>query len=957
MRPTELIISAFGPYAGEVRLEMDALSDQGVYLITGDTGAGKTTIFDAIAFVLYGTASGDSRKPRMLRSKYAKPDEKTFVEMAFLYNGGDYRVRRNPEYMRAKQRGQGETKEKPDAQLHLPDGRVVTGDKAVTEEVETLLGLSREQFSQIAMLAQGSFSRLLSGRTEDRGAIFRDIFSTRPFQVFQEKMKEQARQLYGRYMDSRKSMEQYALGVLVDRSREDMALRWEAAGKAEPEAMLQILGEIICWDEQSEETQAAKINGLRERASSLELKMEKARRTVKIQQDIAQAQTCLEVNAPLEKTAKERYEQEKGRQEERTRVIREIGKLEEDLQAYSRWDALEAERVRELGRLEQCKRELEEAEKEHVRHKEQLARCDGELEALERTGEDYQAAVAAQEKLAGYKARIEGLGQELFEYREEHSGLEKARGRYGRADEARRRAEAAYSRAYQTFLDNQAGLLASRLKPGSPCPVCGSLSHPAPACCQAQDQVASKELVDQLREEAGRKAREAERLSLDAGRLAGSLETRYVRMRRQIDEEVSSWKTAWREKLRQAEAKAAATGDEQEARSLFLSQWAEMLTGLKSGVERQEAQSKEKIRELSGKIELKNRLEKQRPVLRDSQEKAAGRMQRLQELLIEARTRLDGLERQKGELEQTLPFKDRKAAEQELGRKKQNLEQMEQSFQEAEAHFTRVSRAVSDARAKIEALKEQMEEEMLLQIEGKGQAEQIEELKALQAEVSRELEAGELEKNGVHHRLETNRTAYENILRQKDSMEQAQKQWTWVKALADTASGEVGGKEKITLETYAQMACFERIIARANTRFMVMSGGQYELKRCTEEDNRGKNGLGLAVVDHYNGTERSVRTLSGGESFQASLSLALGLSDEIQASAGGIRLDTLFVDEGFGSLDEDTLNLAMKALEDLAQGKRLVGIISHVPELKERIERRVVVTKEKSGGSFARIER
>ena len=191
---------------------------------------------------------------------------------------------------------------------------------------------------------------------------------------------------------------------------------------------------------------------------------------------------------------------------------------------------------------------------------------------------------------------------------------------------------------------------------------------------------------------------------------------------------------------------------------------------------------------------------------------------------------------------------------------------------------------------------------------------------------------------------------------QKETMEQLQKEWNWVKSLSDTVSGEIGGKEKITLETYAQMAYFERIIARANTRFMVMSGGQYELKRCMEEDNRGKNGLGLSVVDHYNGTERSVRTLSGGESFQASLSLALGLSDEIQSSVGGIRLDTLFVDEGFGSLDEDTLNLAIQSLAGLAEGRRLVGVISHVQELKNRIEKKVIAVREPFGGSRAYIE-
>ena len=187
-------------------------------------------------------------------------------------------------------------------------------------------------------------------------------------------------------------------------------------------------------------------------------------------------------------------------------------------------------------------------------------------------------------------------------------------------------------------------------------------------------------------------------------------------------------------------------------------------------------------------------------------------------------------------------------------------------------------------------------------------------------------------------------------------MEEIGKEWTWVKALSDTVSGEVGKKERITFEAYAQMAYFERIIARANTRFMIMSAGRYELKRCTEEDNRGKSGLGLAVIDHYNGSERSVKTLSGGESFMASLSLALGLSDEIQAFAGGIRLDAMFVDEGFGSLDEEALDLAVQALGGLAEGRRLVGIISHVQELKGRIDRQIVVTKDGRGGSLARIQ-
>ena len=208
----------------------------------------------------------------------------------------------------------------------------------------------------------------------------------------------------------------------------------------------------------------------------------------------------------------------------------------------------------------------------------------------------------------------------------------------------------------------------------------------------------------------------------------------------------------------------------------------------------------------------------------------------------------------------------------------------------------------------------------------------------------------------IHARVAANQTTLEKIQERQAQLEEVETRWRWIKALADTAGGTLAGKEKIMLETYVQMAYFDRIIARANVRFLVMSGGQYELKRRREaENNRSQSGLELDVVDHYNGSQRSVKTLSGGESFKASLSLALGLSDEIQASAGGIRLDTMFVDEGFGSLDEESLAQAMESLAGLADGNRLVGIISHVPELKQRIEKQILVRKDRSGGSFVEV--
>lgn len=992
MRPTQLTISAFGPYAGEIKLDMDALGDRGLYLISGDTGAGKTTIFDAITFALYGNASGEARRPKMLRSKYALPDAGTFVEMSFVYNGMEYSVRRNPEYMRAKQRGEGETKEKPDAELHMPDGRVITGDKAVTQEIETLLGLSREQFSQIAMLAQGSFSRLLSGKTEDRGIIFREIFGTRPYQQFQEKLKEQAKALYGQYADTRKSIEQYTGGVIPGDEREDLAIRWKEAQKGSLEVMLALLEQMITADREEENALDGKMKAIREEMSALGLKLGKAQSASKVFKDLEAARLILDREAPRLAAAKGNYNKEKEGQAERDILMVTITKMEEAMKSYARYDGLAAGREECLKRIGRLKANALRNQEEEARWREQLLKEDNELAALKTAGEDYQAAQSAIEKLAEYRTRVDSLVGELSEYHRERKNLEQAQELYREADETRRRADQVYKSLYQRFLDNQAGILARELVEGSPCPVCGSTVHPAPAGpgqaaggrnpaaggripadtfpCPYPDCDVTKELVDQAAKDSEARTRTASELSLKAGRLAGSLETRYTRMRQQIDAEVGSWKEAWRERLNQAEDRgdggaAGSPAARMEQRQHFLKVWEDMLGELKDQLARQEAAAKKRAAECRARLKHKEELEKARVGHQKSLEEAGEKRQQVLKLLIEAEEREKGLEDQIKELAGKLPFKDRNQAREELAGKRAAFEAGEKAFREAEKTYLEVSQKAADARSRMEALRAQLQDTepdteldagLDRELTALGLARQMEELTAAQERAKAELDLQEQKKSRIHHRLETNRAAYSRILKQKDAMEEIQQQWTWVKSLADTAAGEVGGKEKITFETYVQMAYFERIIARANTRFMVMSGGQYELKRCSEEDNRGKSGLGLNVVDHYNGTQRSVRTLSGGESFQASLSLALGLSDEIQSAAGGIRLDTMFVDEGFGSLDEDTLNLAMKALGDLAEGRRLVGIISHVTELKERIERQIVVVKEKSGGSRARIQ-
>ena len=322
-------------------------------------------------------------------------------------------------------------------------------------------------------------------------------------------------------------------------------------------------------------------------------------------------------------------------------------------------------------------------------------------------------------------------------------------------------------------------------------------------------------------------------------------------------------------------------------------------------------------------------------------------MQRCRERITACETKIRQWDELLQQAEEKLPFPSKEEANRELTRLKGAQQRIREALTGAEEAQRRGKTVCTTLEGRVTQLTEQLSsaekpDREALREESERLAKEKQELSRLNADLLL--------------RLNANRTARSGILKQGAELEQLEKKLTWVKALSDTANGTVSGKERIMLETYVQTSFFDRMIARANTRFFIMSGGQYELKRREVADNlRSQSGLELSVIDHYNSTERSVKTLSGGESFKASLSLALGLSDEIQSSAGGIQLDTMFVDEGFGSLDEESLEQAMKALSGLTESNRLVGIISHVSELKERIDRQIVVKKDRSGGSHAEI--
>lgn len=989
MRPVKLTISAFGAYGGEVTLDMDRLGSRGLYLITGDTGAGKTTIFDAVAFALYGSASGESRKPKMLRSKYAGPGDRTFVEMEFIYRGKKYRVYRSPEYMRAKQRGEGETRERPDARLELPGGGLVTGDRQVTGRIEELLGLTREQFAQIAMLAQGSFSRLLSGKTEERSAIFRELFKTRAYQRFQERLKEQAREVFQDYQDGIRSFNQYGEGALLE-GQEEKTQWQEALKEGQVQECLKLLRARVERDEKAYGENQAAARGAKERLSQAGKELGAAQSACLAQEGLKEAEAVLEEHEPFLKEAAALKEVQEARRGEREELIGRAARAEEDLKAYQELDTLKKETSQAEAKARSLGGVLEELKKKEEERQEALLALKERLLKLEGAGERLLEARAALERDRENKGRMEELSREAEGCREERERLLKAQRLYKEKRQEQEKAQAGYERLYRVFLDSQAGLLAGDLRPGSPCPVCGSTSHPAPAVLKESGSV-TREQVKEAEGQARALREAADALSLRAGTLSGRLGERLNRLKRQAGQEISGWKESWRERL----SRAQGAGDEE-----FLEEWLKLLAQVKEALGKRIKEREAIERALAGEVQEKKRLEARRQAIEQEGEKNAGELQEAAAGRARQEAQAAELGRRLESLKKRLKEEDRDKAGRELQSLRGTIRAMEQALKEARERWQGEERLVSGAGARAQAYREQLKEfvcslglggEAGPAGQGAGGPEEagpemeealrcghkaqgggaplspnplsrlpikplIGRLSARQEAIKQELCRLDKEGETLHHRLETNRTALGQMEEKARTMETAGRRWSWMKALSDTACGELAGKDKITFEAYVQAAYFDRIIARANARFLMMSRGQYELERCVEEDSRGKSGLGLNVTDHYNGTKRSVKTLSGGESFLASLCLALGLSDEIQAAAGGIQLDAMFVDEGFGSLDGEALKMAVRALSGLAEGNRLVGIISHVPELKEWIDRRILVEKDRARGSRARIE-
>lgn len=917
MKPVRLEISAFGPYAGKTVIPFDGLGESGLYLISGDTGAGKTTVFDAICFALYGEPSGAARDAQMLRSKYAEADTATYVDMDFMYRGKKYNVRRNPGYMRPKKHGDGLTAEKSNAVLTYPDGRKIEGSTEVTEEITKLLGLDRRQFTQIAMIAQGDFLRLLLAKTDERIVIFREIFKTGFYSEFQKRINSDMLSLKSQVERMQDSIWQYTQGISCDEDSHliiELDSLKEISRTVATQELINLCKSII--SEQQE-----KINGFNQAMDTCSKELERLNvcekenlRAQELARHIEEFNTQLISLKPEEEFLKSKYETSVKNRENISGLYEQVNRIKNILGQYEeygkqqkiltdtdcRLKRLQDEKIKNDVNIETAKM-LSVKYSEEYRNTENAGARAAELEAQEKEFNQEGTSL---------KRILDSIGQ----YESLMETLAKAQEKYSAQSLKYQKKREETARLEKCFLDAQAGILAAGLKEGQPCPVCGSTDHPHPMGLTAE--AVDKAMLDKAKEELDNE----QKLYSDYSTAAGQYKA-------------------------QADAKLELIANM--AGQYTDSTQPETVKGIVT----------EKIAAVR---------EKYRNILKEIQEnrELLNHRSRLEKLINENKEMLDNLIDEKGSIEKetascmairnnvisaldkiksTLEYSSYNEAADNLKALNNQIKEIETDNANAHKLYEDCRKKLLETENSIKTLKNQLDDIKLVDMD------------RLRAEIA----AGDSRRKNIMEKMQkcisqrdANQSALNNIQANSKRLIEAEKKLSWMKALSDTVCGNVTGKEKIKLETYVQMRYFDRIIERANLRFMIMSSGQYELKRSMMADSKkSQSGLELDVVDHYNGSIRSVKTLSGGESFMASLSLALGLADEIQQNAGGIQLDSMFIDEGFGSLDDEALSKAVSVLASLTEGNRLVGIISHVAALKDRVDNQIVVKKDATKGS------
>lgn len=923
MKPLKLTMSAFGSYAGKNVIDFTG-QQQGIFLITGDTGAGKTTIFDAITYALYNQTSGGERNGNMMRSQYAQQETETYVELEFLYRGQTYRVRRNPDYKITKTLKNGKIREQKvphSVELTLPDGTVFPEKKNATDaKIIEILGLTADQFSQIVMIAQGDFLKLLYTKSDERKMIFSKLFRTDIYWKIQENLRRKSMEMDERIQENDRAFEQEKSRIILLPESEELPL----------DELVERLRERLKDALKEQNLRRANVEELNKKITKYEeinklfVSLEKIRQTGK------------ELEARQAESKERRQQIENARKADKVLVaeqqnLRQQQEVEQSAQAIAKMTETLANN-QEM--FETLKTQLQEVEAEQKR---EAADIQKKMLALEQSFPSYEALQNARSEEQQAKKVWEDLGktsEESFhkkkagiaalkeQQKQQEQVVEQTKKNWEQTSLSASESAKHYEHMYEAFLKEQAGILAENLSAGCPCPVCGSTVHPDPAKL-------SDHAVTELEVEQAKKTRAAAEEKRDLAYAAFEAEkTEKQKLAQAVEKEEADFvlaQTIAKQQRKEAEQNYVSlqkTAEQIREKLVYpsLAEAKKQYAAMQKALEAAEQEIERKRQKVSELAEAMNTLKGQKLAEEENQKtakKLAAKTEKEYAKLLEK----SGFVSEETYHLAILPERSRS-----------KLEREEKEYES-------------------QCLRQQSEQKLLeKQVSGKTYTDTTELNEQLKAE-KQALKEAEKTYMELHTAYENDRSVLQNCAVYLEKGKKLESEDQVIKSLSKTANGRLSGSAKIDFETYIQRQYFKQIIHEANKRLLTMSNHQFILK-LKEEANTGRKtneGLDLSVYSLVTDSERDVKTLSGGESFLAALAMALGLSDIVERSAGAIHPDMMFIDEGFGSLDAQSRQQAIEVLAELAGDSRMVGIISHVTELKEQIDRKLVVSRTDKG--------
>lgn len=1053
MKPIKLIISAIGPYAGKLpAIKFDDFEEKGLFLISGDTGSGKTTIFDAICFALYGTTSGTYRDTKNLRSEYAEDSTKSFVDFYFSHQGREFHVWRQPSYERQKQRGSGVILEKEKAIFYEEGQAPIEGLSQVNNTIKQLLHIDEKQFKQIVMIAQGEFWNLLNAKTDQRTEILRTIFLTNGYKNIEYSLKNRMDKSTKMKDDAENSIIQHFEDVSASEGDEIFDELEELKSRAGRSGSAWNLDEIIDVMErlsisdkeklksikiklENEEAELTKIsnelalaktnNDLIEKRNTLEAEkkqleskkpeidemiqrldqQKKATRNVSPsyvrwtekynevtfnQKQIKTAESDLETAEKILKQTKDILDEVKKQEHEIDKLKQIISRIDDEEQKYQQKEQLEGKRKEFEERDKNVSIEEENLKEEEKSLKGKLKTLNKTIQELKGKPVELKAAEAEGDKLKKLLKDLNKIIDDQIPEREKRKKdlLKKqkefltARDKYEEASRRREKAE-------HILEDSRAGILASKLVEGEKCPVCGSVHHPEPA--KIEKSPISEDNFKKLQE----KEAELQEKKNDANTKAETAKTSLEEFERQL--RISILECFKSELL------------DMDMEEKSLEELITEVTQVKNQVKAKSRENMQKYNSLNKDCEKLQSAEKDLETEQENETKLNSKKEKLNENKQEIKNKLTETKATLKTLE-TLSFPDWKTAKKERKQAETKKNEISDAIKKAEEDKKEADNKVTDLRSEIKTLNkhlkqkkkdeedlnkklnnavstngfssvEEMKKYVVKEDDISLSEEMINEYKQEVATNSKQLldvvrdakgkkvidiemlkAACDEQKTNVdqirqncsnrENRMSMNKEKQMSILSRREELEKARKENEICRRLYNLVKG-TSGNGKITLEQYIQAAGFDGIITAANRRLLPMSDGQYELYRQVDSlSKRSNNFLDLEVLDNHTGHRRPVGNLSGGESFKASLSLALGLSDTVSSNLGGVQMDALFVDEGFGTLDRKSIDSAMEILINLAGSNKLVGIISHREELMENIPQQIKVKKTQNGSQI-----